>query len=790
MIFQNIKLAFRGLLKNKAVTSINLIGLTIGITACLLIFAYVNKEKSTDKFLPGYSNIYVLMNEKDPSAAMKMIDLVRDEIPEVKNITTCDYDWSPQVFFKNKDINIKIEKLLESDSSFFKVFAFEAVWGNLLTALNAPNKIVLTQKIARKLFGNENPVGKAIIYNSTYLPNELVEVGAVIKDLPHNSSWQFEAVISIQTNAKIDWYAKNMESWGAQNYFAFFTVDKSTDPTALNKKLVNISKASVPEDYKKYVDMSMFPYKDVYFKLPALGDVKHGNILTLSIIQITGLLILLLVCINYVNMVTAQRQKRMKNIGIIKTFGSNRLTIVKLLITESALMLTFALVGVVFLSCLFVGGLNNLTDSDFTFEGLYLVVATSILPVIFVFTLLFTGVVPGIIFCRYNSIQLVKNNNQNSENDITRNGLLIFQFAISILLITGVLFINRQNNFLSNRTPGFDKNNIIYVNTNSDLQKKIQPFKNEIGSLAGISNYTFSSEPLGDIHANWSLTLDNKGIKQDMGFANLNVNPNFFDFFGIKLKQGTAFSNLSHQNKDFIFNEKALSEYKVKELSEAKIIIGDGSKIGNIIGEVENFNFESMHVPIRSAGFMCSDEADEVMYIKLNFHSRMEFKETLNSLKEIWNKYSPNFPFEFRFLDSSWDALYKQDQQFQKILSIATIISLLLSSIGLIGLTFFIIEQRTKEIGIRKVNGARVTEVMAMLNRDFIKWVAIAFVIACPIAWYAMHKWLENFAYKTELSWWVFAAAGVIAMVIALITVSWQSGRAATRNPVESLRYE
>ncbi|HEX3008159.1 MAG TPA: FtsX-like permease family protein [Bacteroidales bacterium] len=274
-----------------------------------------------------------------------------------------------------------------------------------------------------------------------------------------------------------------------------------------------------------------------------------------------------------------------------------------------------------------------------------------------------------------------------------------------------------------------------------------------------------------------------------MGFANFWVSRNFFDFFGIKLRKGTAFNEQSDKNNDFIFNETALRKYKVDNLDEARIMMGD-NKNEKIIGEVEDFNFESMHVPVRAAGFMCSDESDEIMYLKLNSHSRDEFMKTIVSLKEIWMKYSPNFPLEYRFLDSSWDALYKHDQQFQKILSYATLISLLLSCIGLIGLTYFVLEQRTKEIGIRKVNGARITEVMGMLNKDFIKWVAIAFVLACPIAWYAMHKWLENFAYKTSLSWWIFAAAGVLALFVALITVSWQSWRAATRNPVESLRYE
>jgi len=337
--------------------------------------------------------------------------------------------------------------------------------------------------------------------------------------------------------------------------------------------------------------------------------------------------------------------------------------------------------------------------------------------------------------------------------------------------------------------PGFQKENIVYAFTNKDLEHNVQSFKNELKNIPGVADITFSEEPINKIDQNWGLDLINKGERSEVEFAKFTVAPNFFNFFGIRMKQGNCFNDHAQTNKDFIFNETAVNKFKITNMDDAKID-GYGSGKCNIVAVAEDFNFESMHVPIRPVGFMCSGESDGVVYLKFNAGSYNSFQQNLQSVRKVWDKLSPHFPMEITFLDSSWEALYVQDRQFQKIISYTTIISLILSCLGLIGLTFFVMERRTKEIGVRKVNGARISEVMILLNRDFVKWVAIAFVIATPIAYYVMNKWLENFAYKTELSWWIFALSGILALGIALLTVSWQSWRAVTRNPVEALRYE
>ena len=370
-----------------------------------------------------------------------------------------------------------------------------------------------------------------------------------------------------------------------------------------------------------------------------------------------------------------------------------------------------------------------------------------------------------------------------------RNGLLVFQFTISIILLSSLFFINRQNQFLSSNDPGFEKENIIYTTTNDQIQARIKVFKHEISKIPGISDITFSSSLLGYNKANWGTTLKNNSKKQEIGFANFFVTPNFFDFFGLKLTRGHFFNEQSNKNKDIIFNEAAIKSFNINQLDDAEVMIGTKNQ-GKIIGEIKDFNFESMHVPIRPIGFLSTGEVDEVAYVKLHAANAQSFHETMQQLEKIWNNLSPDFPLEKEFLNVAWGKLYEKDRQFQQILSFATIISLLLSSLGLISLTHFIAETKTKEIGIRKTNGAKTAEIIVVLNKHLVKWVIIAFVIACPITWYAMTKWLENFAYKTPLNWWIFALAALIALLTAFITISWQTWRAAAQNPVKCLRYE
>nr|WP_321353975.1 ABC transporter permease [uncultured Draconibacterium sp.] len=785
----NIKLTLRTFAKNKGVTLLNLIGLSVGITASLLIFLFVQKEKSTDKYIPDLENIYVLNNENDRYLSQGMVNHIKNEIAEFQSVTYCGNDWSSQIFLEYNNESYAVKNMLNADSAFFRVFNFSTVYGNPQQGLNRSDEIVLTRSLSQKLFGNENPIGKNIIYNATYLTNQNLTVTAVIDDLPQSSSWNFDAVLSLPTMCHLNWYKRNMEKWGTQNYNAFAKLNPNVSEDMANEKLANIDLAAVPDGFKEDTHYGAAPFKNAYFEMPDLERMSHGNKLTLSIIAIIGVLILLLSCVNYINMVTAQQGKRYKSFGLFKTMGDNRWGIIHATTTEAAMLLIAAVFISLVFTTLLLPGLNSLTSSRFTnnalFNGNFMGMIIFILGIM----ILITGIIPGYIFSNKPTTELIRKTQTSQGNPFLRNGLLVFQFVVSIALISSIFIINRQNSFIQNCYTGFTKDNIVYVNTNDDISSHINAFKNELKQMPGIQDITFSENVLIEVDQEWGTGFVNKGETYDVNFKKMSVAPNFFAFFNIPIKEGQTFSENSKNRSDVIINETAKADFKIDQLNDARFTIG-GDNGGNIVGMASNYNFESLHVPIMAQVYMASGDCDNVLYLKVNASNMATFKSTMSDVEKAWNDISPMFPMEYQFLDQTYAAQYAKEAQFQKFLLYTTLISLILSCLGLIGLTYFIMEQRTKEIGVRKVNGATISEVITLLNKDFVKWVAIAFIIATPIAWYAMHKWLENFAYKTTLSWWIFALSGVMALGIALLTVSWQSWKAATRNPVEALRYE
>ncbi|MGQ1891728.1 ABC transporter permease [Thermophagus sp. OGC60D27] len=788
MIFKTIWLAYRSLSKSKTFALFNVLSLTLGITVSLMIFIFVTKERSVDEYIPEVDKVFCLTNGGDTYLSYNMVNLVKEEIPELESVTFCTVDWSPQIFLERDNRSYKVDRMLTADSCFFRVFQFQSVWGNPVDALNSANKLVITRSLSKKIFGDENPVGKSVIYNATYLQNQELEIGAVVEDLPHNSSWDFEAVISFQTNFKIEWYDEHVKEWGTRNYKGFVRIGANTSLDKIKAKLESISLDKVPDDFVEKISFSLFPFSRVYFDLPELSLLKHGNRITLSIIGITGMLILLLTCVNYINIITAQREKWYKNVGLLKTLGGSRISIIGLLTTETVLLLLLAFVFSVIVGGMSLSKLNHLTNSQFTLSGL-LQMKYLIIPILMLLFMAFlTGIVPGYIVSKQSPSLLLKKQLGQKRN-FFRNTLLIFQFSVSVALVASILVIHRQNSFLQSRDPGFARENILFFILNDDIYKNIDVFKNELERIPGVLDYTFSESLLTNNGQNWVMQMINKGEKDDVFFSKLSVAPNFFNFFGIEIVEGSGFDNHSDEKQDFIFNETARKNFSISNLSDVRIAVSEPQN-GKIVGIAKDFNFESLHVPIRAAGYLCSGKCDEVMYLKINRGSFSRFNATINQVEKAWNQNSPNFPFEYHFLKQSWEDHYAKDFQFQSILSYSTFISLLLSCFGLIGLTYYVLDRRTKEIGIRKVNGASESDILKLLCKEFIKWVGLAVIIATPITWYAMSQWLENFAYKTVLSWWIFVLAGLLALLIAILTVGWQSVKAAMRNPVKSLRYE
>ncbi len=788
MIISHIKLAYRTLLKNKVATSINILGLSIGMTVGIILLFYVYAEYTKDANIPGIDNVMVITDSKDnneASISSRLLTELKVQVPELGRTAYYNEEWAPQVFIKSENNNFKINNLLVASEDFFNILTLPTIYGNAGEALHNSNQIVLTQKLSEKIFGNTNPVGKTIEYNSTYLQKKILEVGAVVK-IPDNSSWQFEAVVPVALDLNIDWYKNLSKNWTTFNYNAICKLNRNTDLSMVQDRLANLKTVDIPIKHLKDVQFHLFPLNKSYFNLTKLYGTKHGQPYVVSIILVVAIFILCLSCLNFINLSTAQREKKRTNYSTINSLGSSKANIFKLITIENLLQFITALLICFLLTPIVFKLLNSLTGNNSFFSALFTLKSISLLFGSLFLILIVTTIIPSSL--TYKFVILNKNKSQTQK---LRNSLLVFQFIISIILISSILIIQRQNNLLNNKNPGFAQSHIIYSTTNKDIIQNYQTLKSKLQEIPEIKDYTFSSEVFGKVMNNWSPGAYINGEEnEDFGFTTLQVSPNFFDFFDIPFIHGIRFSKSSKQNKDMIVNKRLVHKYKITNTNNVRVDLDENVDHGHIIGEVANFNINSFHSPIKPAGFLCCGDVEDIIYIKLLVSNSKQMNNALKKLSNAWKEISPDFPFEYTFLDESWSSLYKNDLNFQYIIQFATLISLILSCLGLFSLTYFVLENKTKEIGIRKVNGAKTGEVMYLLNKDFLKWLLIAFVIATPIAWFSLKKWLENYAYQTELSWWLLLLSGVIALLIALITVSWQSYKAANQNPIKSLRNE
>lgn len=787
---KNLKIAFRNLLKNKTVSVINLSGLTLGIIVSVLLLSYVHQEKDTDKFIKDYEDIYLFTvnNEGDSYIARPIVALFRDKLPDI-HITYFTEDWAGQVFLSDDAGNsYKVNHLLNTDSAFFNVFQFETVAGNTRNALDVTSKIVLKESLAKKIFGEQNPVGKTVRLSTSYFSDEPLEISAVLKDFPENTSWQFDAAVSVYLNDKrISWYKKNADRWGALNYSAFCRISPNSGSENIKSLLTALSgnpEVTQNESGEKF-NFSIVPYSQLYLHSAEPKDLRHGNPQTLSVLELIVALILLMACINYVNLVSAQRQKRNKSVAVVKMLGSQRWGVVRIFTAEAAMLLLAALGLCIAMMPPALQFFNGLMDTHHTVS--LFMSPGNILTIVSILTsmLLITGLLPGIIFSKYKALGLIKPMDGKHKEGFFRNALPVLQFSIAIALIACLFIIKKQNDMMLAQNPGFQREQVLYAAANSDVLTQSQALVNDLKTIPGISDITFADADLVNVTQHWGIELSYDGEVQYMDFDKIGVSPNFFDFFGMKLTEGHNFTNKEANYEEAIFNETAIRQFGITDIEKAKVI-GNGS----VIGVVQDFNLKSAHFPIAPVGFLCNGESASYIYMKTNTQNYAELKTLIAQIEQKWNRLSPNIPFEYRFLDEEWDNLYKKERQFQKLLGHAGWISIFIACLGLFGLSIFVAERRTKEIGIRKVNGASIFEVVRMLNKNVLIWLAVAFIIATPVAYYAMDKWLENFAYKTALSWWIFAVAGLASLLVALLTVSWQSWRAAARNPVESLRYE
>lgn len=792
MLFYHTRLYFRDLFKPRIEILINILGLAVGFSSLMLLSLYILNEYRTGRDYEGYKNVYRLEARDGVWFSKKIIDLFRDNIPEIDAMTYVQESWSLMRYIKINDVTFNADRLIYADSTFFKIFSYKSVLGDLNTALTHDNAIVLTQHLAEKLFPGENPIGKTIRFQTTAFGEFDLTIEAVTENMRSNALLNFNGVISINLLNQVSWYKKDTKHWGSSNYESYIKISDPLKALKVTKKMEELLKTETPEWVSKdNLPLKLKSYKKLYFDLSSTDDLlKHNKLQNINLLMLISALLFILVIFNYINLNTADFERKTKTFQIVRVFGNLRGYIFRKGYVESFFTISLSFFFSIVLIDNLLPNFNRFTDEHFNVQCLF--TDNFYLPLILIIAFTVCGIVPALFLLKLlKGYSVTGHFIRISERGSLRNSIVLIQYIIALIFLISTLVIIRQNQLLASKPPGFMKENIIYIPLISAFDgKTTKVFENELLKVPQIKNITYTSSILGQLDTEWGVEMLNEGERKRISFSILQVDTTFFNFFGIDILKGRNFNSQSLKEMHHIFNETAVRDFGINNINHARIVSFENTS-GDIIGVAEDFNFKSLHLPVTPLGFIYrKPENLSYVYIQIPDMSPDQLKSLIMKLEGIWKKLAPDWPFGFGFLDNTYEQLYKKDKDFGKITGWATIFTVLIASFGLFGVTIFTAQRRIKETGIRKVNGAKTPEILFLFLKDFAIWVVFAFVLACPVTWIIMNNWLQNFAYRTNLSWWIFAAAGMVVLLVALLTVSWQSWRAASRNPVEALRYE
>jgi len=779
-----IKHIFRSILKYKTASVFTVLSLVTAFLCIIIITLYVSFENSFDNFHVNGDSIYRVETSYSSSIPAIAAEVIKENIPEVDAVSPFwggrGYKaFTPEMEIKNEHISA-ISYYVDND--FLRMFSFPLLYGSKTNALNEAGSVVITESLRKKLFGEETANGRIVTIRGTQL-----KVSGVMKDFPKNSSFQTDCFISFKTLTRDSkGKYKFTKSWSEWSFKVFIQAHKGVKPDKLIKKIsvIDVFKEKLEGIKERNPDQEpliLRPLNDLHYVSSKLGKASQ---LILNILTLLGFIILLMGFVNFINFSTSQASNRAKALSVQQILGGKKTGARFQVVAESVVL---SIVSIVLAVCIHFLIFSSI-ESFFEIQGLSLK-SRPIFFVWFLFLAIGFGVLASLYPARYITSapisEVVKGKAFfKGKGKNIRNTLIVVQFVFTIGLIISALTIEKQINYWKNYNIGIEKEHVILLRTTKDLRKHHQAFGHELLRHERIDDFTYSNFIPGRVGMGWGRKVDGQYVELKCW----PIDNRFLNFFDVQISKGRAFRSDSYSdNNTFIINEKAVEEFGWEKPLERKM--GGFDFTGEIVGVAKNFNFSSLQEEIRPMQFWLTDKISRKNVLMLRIKAG-NYRQILEYVKETAREFDPNSQFEISFLDDELNKLYAKEEKIARFIEFVTAWCISLALLGLLGLSLFVCHDRTKEIGIRKVNGAKTIEVMAMLNRDFIKWVGIAFVIASPIAWYAMHKWLENFAYKTELSWWIFILAGLLALGIALLTVSFQSWRAATRNPVESLRYE
>jgi putative ABC transport system permease protein len=785
MLKNYLKIVLRNIKRHKGYSFINIAGLAIGMACCLFITIWVLDELSYDKFHENAASLYRVEENQDYSGRRFHVNVtpyplapaLKDEIPEIIDATR--YVWAGGLLFRYGDKAFFEDDIRAVDPSFFQMFTFPLLKGDEKMALTSPYSLVLSEDVAEKYFGKENPLGQTISINNQYD----FTVTGIMKNIPHNSYLQFDILIPYEFLKKA---GKTDENFGHNSIQTFVELQESIPFQQVNEKILGFIRTRLPESRTNLV---LMPYSRIHLHSYFGWRKDAGAVQYVYIFSLIALFVLLIACINFMNLSTARSANRAKEVGLRKVVGAMRRHIIQQFYGESVIFAFIALILAVVMVTFLLPAFSSLAAKELSWDVSGIGSVLLGLLAITLFTGLVAGSYPALFLSAFQPVKVIRGSLKSGAGSSRfRKVLVVVQFSISILLIIGTVVVYKQLNFMKNKRLGWDKEHLVYIYLRGDIKKSYEALKTELvkdprvlGVTGAFQLPSYNSANAGG--ADW----DGKDPELKPLIGINEVDFDFIKTLKIEMAEGRSFSRefSSDLSKSFIVNEEvAIMMGKESVVGERFSFAGvDGS----IIGVMKNFHYQPLRNKIEPLAIHLVPDYINYMLIRIPAAS---ISESLQFIENTWNRVIPDYPLEYRFVDETFDSIYRTEDRMGNLLKYFAILAVFIACLGLFGLASFTAEQRTKEIGVRKVLGATVPQVTLLLCKEFLLLVLLANVIACPVAYLVMKNWLQNYAYQTGLGLYIFAAAMAAALIVAIISVGFQAIKAAISNPVDSLRYE
>ncbi|WP_169518240.1 ABC transporter permease [Spirosoma luteum] len=778
------RIAVRSLWKNKGYTFLNIAGLAIGMACSFLAALWAYDELTYDQFHENYGTIYQVNrnSERDgrmiviPNTPYPLAQALKQTYPEIANASRVDWDASRLLTAGEARI---YQQVVFADPDFLTMFTFPLAEGTITTALADPRSIVLSQKTAVSLFGREDPMGKLIRFN-----NEIdVKVTGVLANVPTNSTLQFDCILPYSLHAVADeWYRTLTDNWGNNVVKTYIQLQPNVTAAQANAKLANFLTAKDPAVKQTLMIHAMADWR-LRNKFDN-GQIVGGLIEYVRIFSWVAGLVLLIACINFMNLATARSEKRAKEVGIRKAIGSSRTRLIFHFLGESTMLALLGFALAVLLVLLLLPWFNTLTDKTIVFPYTnltYWLIGLSIA----LLTGVAAGLYPAFYLSSFQPVRMLKSAVQIGKNaGVPRQLLVGLQFSISILLIISVLVISRQLNYTKNRSVGYERNNLIMLEFSQELKQKEDVLRNELLTSGYVRSVSGTMAPITEIR---NMNGVQYGGDKSAVLVTVSSDYDYLKTFGIRLKAGRGFSpDFATDSSAMLLNESAVKAMNLrKPLGEQ---VEHWGKTYHVIGVIDDVLMESPYDNVRPTGIFFDKEHRSFMNIR--FREGVNIQEALAGTRKIVESLAPSSPFAYTFVDQEYAKKFASEERIGNLINAFALLTIFISCLGLFGLAAYTAERRTKEIGVRKVLGADLSSIVLMLSREYVYLVLAASFIASPVAWYFLHNWLQNYTYRIEIPWWIFIVSGLVALVVALLTVSFQSIKAALMNPVKSLRSE